>query len=99
MLRRLIRRPRLKQFEQMPGIGHFASPDIFLTYRTPAYRPHHRRAQVTATVRHVDNPADHVKFRRLDQDRRRSCGEPNRREIKGEFDGGCRGATLTSSLV
>jgi hypothetical protein len=30
--------------------------------------PDHRPAQVTATVGHVDNPGDRVKFRRLDYD-------------------------------
>jgi hypothetical protein len=44
-------------------------PDIFVIYRTPAYRPHRRQAQVKATLGHVDNPADHVKFRRVDRDR------------------------------
>jgi hypothetical protein len=86
----------------MSGIEHFVSPDspdIFLTYRTSAYRPHHRRAQVTATVRHVDNPADHVKFRRVDKMAGDYAEHENRREVRGEFDGGCRGANLTSSLV
>ena len=40
---------------------------LFISYRTPACRPHRRAAQVTATTGHVDNPADRVKFRRLDK--------------------------------
>jgi hypothetical protein len=35
-------------------------------YRTPAGGPHRRPAQVDITAGHVDNPADHVKFRRFE---------------------------------
>jgi hypothetical protein len=33
----------------------------------PVYQPHRLAAQVTAAIRHVDNLADRVKFRRLDR--------------------------------